>query len=224
MKISYRFQVQELLQQALTHKSAGGIHSNNERLEFLGDALINFLVSQELFRRFPQVDEGQLSRLRAQVVRQESLAAIARQLQLGEQLILGGGEMKSGGHRRDSILADALEAVIAAIYLDSQELAVCRETVMPWFATALDQLSPEAEYRDDKTRLQEWLQARQQARPMYEILQEQGADNDRTYTVRCRLEGNEQAFIGNGSSKKQAEQLAAAAALQWLQHTRRQVP
>lgn len=207
MKLSYCFTDPALHRQALTHRSAAAV--NNERLEFLGDALLNGLIAEAVFREFPEATEGEMSRLRAALVRQESLAAIARELQLGEQLVLGPGELKSGGHRRDSILADALEALVAAIYLDSN-LEVCRTTVMPWFASKLAVLSPAGEQRDAKTRLQEWLQSRRKALPAYDLVNESGAGHERAFTVMCRVPAYALEALGEGSSRKQAEQLAAS--------------
>src|SRR6476646_684775 len=155
----HRFTDRGLLQQALTHRSAGPRH--NERLEFLGDALVNLFVAEALYLRWPKVDEGALTRARAELVRESSLAQIARDLDLGTKLTLGPGEMKSGGHRRDSILADAVEALVAAIYLDS-DFEACRTAVMPWFERAMTALPPPNKVgKDAKTRLQEWLQGRQ---------------------------------------------------------------
>lgn len=214
MKLNYRFSEQSLLEQALTHRSAN-TRSSNERLEFLGDAIINNLVAEAVYKQFPVADEGQLSRLRARLVKQESLARIARTLELGDGLVLGPGEMKSGGHRRESILADALEALVAAIYLDS-DLPTCKQVVLAWFADGLAALSLQEEHRDYKTRLQEWLQARKRPLPVYELVAETGADNDRHFVVNCRVDRCAQEFCGNGASKKQAEQLAAEQALAFL--------
>jgi len=171
-RIGHVFQDPGLLQQALTHRSAGT--PNNERLEFLGDSIVNMMVAQALYLRWPKADEGALTRARAELVREGALAVIARTLELGDRLTLGPGEMKSGGHRRDSILADALEAVVAAIYLDAG-FAACQAVVLPWFAASMEALpatgKPE---KDPKTRLQEWLQGRQKALPQYELVSESG--------------------------------------------------
>ena len=214
MKLEYTFFSPALFQQALRHKSAGS--GNNERLEFLGDAIVNFIIADVLYHRFTHATEGQLSRLRSQLVKQESLADIARRLNLGEQLILGAGEMKSGGHRRESLLSDALEALIAAIYLDS-DFITCKQVVLPWFAEKIEGLTLEEEYKDYKTQLQEWLQSRQRPLPIYKTVEETGADNNRHFIVQCEIKRCDQNFIGQGSSKKQAEQEAAASALAFLQ-------
>jgi ribonuclease-3 len=209
----YRFNDQGLLTQALTHRSAGAPH--NERLEFLGDSIVNLLVAETLFQRWPKADEGALTRARAELVREASLATIAREHDLGARLILGPGEMKSGGHRRDSILADALEAVVAAIYLDCGFVA-CRDTVLPWFETALAALPVGKPAKDAKTRLQEWLQARQRALPNYELLLESGDDHAKVFQVACSIVEPALTAEGGGSSRRNAEQAAAAAVLERL--------
>ncbi len=213
-RIGHPFADPGLLQQALTHRSAGT--PNNERLEFLGDSIVNMMVAQALYERWPKADEGALTRARAELVREGALAVIARELQLGERLILGPGEMKTGGHRRDSILADALEAVVAAIYLDAG-FAACRTVVLPWFSASMQALpatgKPE---KDPKTRLQEWLQARQKALPLYELVSESGDDHAKTFRVRCGVTDPAVSTEGEGASRRLAEQQAAAAALEQL--------
>jgi len=212
--IGHAFNDPGLLQQALTHRSAGT--PNNERLEFLGDSIVNMMVAQALYERWPKADEGALTRARAELVREGALAVIARELQLGERLILGPGEMKTGGHRRDSILADALEAVVAAIYLDAG-FAACQTVVLPWFNASMQALpatgKPE---KDPKTRLQEWLQARQKALPLYELVSESGDDHAKTFRVRCGVTDPAVSTEGEGASRRLAEQQAAAAALEQL--------
>ncbi|MBW8374926.1 ribonuclease III [Stenotrophomonas maltophilia] len=212
--IGHAFNDPGLLQQALTHRSAGT--PNNERLEFLGDSIVNMMVAQALYERWPKADEGALTRARAELVREGALAVIARELQLGDRLILGPGEMKTGGHRRDSILADALEAVVAAIYLDAG-FAACRTVVLPWFSASMQALpatgKPE---KDPKTRLQEWLQARQKALPLYELVSESGDDHAKTFRVRCGVTDPAVSTEGEGASRRLAEQQAAAAALEQL--------
>jgi ribonuclease-3 len=212
--IGHPFNDPGLLQQALTHRSAGT--PNNERLEFLGDSIVNMMVAQALYERWPKADEGALTRARAELVREGALAVIARELHVGERLILGPGEMKTGGHRRDSILADALEAVVAAIYLDAG-FAACRTVVLPWFTASMQALpatgKPE---KDPKTRLQEWLQARQKALPLYELVSESGDDHAKTFRVRCGVTDPAVSTEGEGASRRLAEQQAAAAALEQL--------
>jgi len=213
LKIHYLFNQKTIQRQALTHRSAGA--ENNERLEFLGDAIVNFIIAEAVFQRFPDSSEGQLSRLRAELVKQESLAEIARQLSLSELLIFGAGEMKSGACHRDSILSDALEALIAAIYLDS-DMDKCKQAVLPWFAEKLAGLSLEDEYKDAKTSLQEWLQARNIPLPTYQLLEVSGPDNQRTFRMGCRVDTLQQEAIAEGVSKKQAEFKAAEQLLNQL--------
>lgn len=206
----HRFADQGLLAQALTHRSAGAPH--NERLEFLGDALLDLIVAEALYARWPRADEGALTRARAELVRESTLARLARELDLGPRLMLGPGEMKSGGHRRDSILSDALEAVIAAIYLDAGYDA-CRAAVLSWFAAELDGLEIAKVGKDPKTRLQERLQAKQRPLPVYELLGESGDDHAKIFHVRCSVSEPEVSAEGEGGSRRAAEQLAAEAVL-----------
>jgi ribonuclease-3 len=204
-----------LLAQALTHRSAGSPH--NERLEFLGDALLNLMVAEQLYARWPKADEGAMTRARAELVRESTLAGVARALDIGAKLTLGPGEMKSGGHRRDSILADAVEAVIAAFYLDAG-FDACRQAVLPWFEPLLAALPPLHQVgKDPKTRLQEWLQARQRPLPVYSLIEESGDDHDKTFRVGCTLGDQAITTEGRGRSRRAAEQAAAEAALQRIE-------
>jgi ribonuclease-3 len=204
-----------LLTQALTHRSAGTPH--NERLEFLGDALLGAIIAAELHQRWPRADEGALTRARALLVREESLAERARELDLGSHLVMGPGERKTGGHRRDSILSDAFEALIAAIYLDAG-FEACRQRVLPWFAAALDALPPPTQVgKDPKTRLQEWMQARQRPLPVYELLEDSGDDHARTFVAACSIAEPALRGEGEGSSRRAAEQAAAQAVLAQLE-------
>ena len=210
-RIGHPFVDPGLLAQALTHRSAGAPH--NERLEFLGDALVNLFAAEALYVRWPRADEGALTRARAELVRESALAPIGRALELGERLTLGPGEMKSGGHRRDSILADAVEAVVAAIYLDAG-FEACRAVVLPWFTAAMDALPPPHKVgKDAKTRLQEWLQGRQKQLPVYELIAESGEDHAKTFRVSCTLAAPPLVTEGEGNSRRSAEQAAAEAAL-----------
>lgn len=210
-RIGHAFVQPALLAQALTHRSAGAPH--NERLEFLGDSLVNLFVAEALYARWPQADEGDLTRTRAELVRESALAPIARTLELGPRLTLGPGEMKSGGHRRDSILADALEALVAAIYLDAG-FQTCRSVVLPWFESAMAALPPPHKVgKDAKTRLQEWLQARQNPLPVYTLLEETGEEHARSFRVSCSLAQPPIDSQGCGHSRRAAEQVAAEAAL-----------
>ena len=211
--VGHRFTDPGLLRQALRHRSAGAPH--NERMEFLGDALVNLIVAEALHSRWPKADEGQLTRARASLVRESTLAAIARQLDIGGQLELGPGELKSGGHRRDSILADALEAVVAAIHLDAG-FEACRERVLPWFAPLIDELPIGKVEKDANTRLQEWLQARQAARPDYFLIEAVGEEHARVFRVGCRIPDPPLEAEGQGSSLRSAEQAAAAGILDQL--------
>ena len=210
----HRFADAALLRQAFTHRSAGSPH--NERLEFLGDALLNLIVAEQLYARWPKADEGAMTRARAELVRESTLAAIARSLDLGARLTLGPGEMKSGGHRRDSILADAVEALIAAIYLDAG-FDACRTAVLGLFEPLLAGLPPLHQVgKDPKTRLQEWLQARQLPLPAYTLLSETGDEHDKTFHVACTLSEPPLAAEGEAGSRRAAEQRAAEAVLSKL--------
>ena len=199
-----------LRERALRHRSAGVPH--NERLEFLGDAVLALLVAEALHDRWPKADEGALTRARAQLVCEANLAGIARGLALGERLVLGPGEMKSGGMRRDSILADALEAVVGAHYLDGG-LARVRAVVLPWFEPGLAELPQGKVAKDPKTTLQEWLQARALARPVYTLLEASGPDHARRFRVLAEAGEPPQRVEGEGGSLRSAEQDAAAALL-----------
>lgn len=208
--LGHTFTRTELLQQALTHRSAGAV--NNERLEFLGDALIGFTIAEVLIARFPQADEGTLSRMRASLVKRESLAHLARRLQLGDYLRLGVGELRTGGHTRDSILADALEAVLGAVYLDG-EFTRAQTVVNNLFHPLLAQLDGTRASKDPKTRLQELLQARHRPIPEYEVLMVGGSQHAQSFTVRCVLPDDGRLSRGEGSSRRRAEQAAAEAML-----------
>ncbi len=209
-QLGYTFQDQGLLTLALTHRSFAG--RNNERLEFLGDAILNFVAGEALYQRFPQAREGQLSRLRARLVKGETLAILARGFELGEYLRLGSGELKSGGFRRESILADALEALIGAIYLDAG-MDMARERVLAWLTQELDSLTLVDTNKDPKTRLQEFLQSRASELPCYEVVDIQGEPHCRTFFVQCTVDLLNEKTQGQGASRRIAEQVAAAAAL-----------
>lgn len=214
-RIGHRFRDPELLQQALRHRSAGAPH--NERLEFLGDALVNLVVAEALHARWPRADEGALTRARALLVRESALATLARRLELGPRLQLGPGELKSGGERRDSILADALEAVVGAIHLDAG-FEVCRAVVLPWFEPVLDELPVGKVDKDPKTRLQEWLQGRQLPRPEYRLVDTRGDDHARVFRVRCEIREPALAEEAEAGSLRAAEQAAAGRLLSRLDH------
>ena len=198
---------------ALTHRSTGT--SNNERLEFLGDAILTFLVAEHLFDMYPDATEGKLTRLRSRVVRRESLAAAARKLGVGDALVLGAGERKTGGRERDSILAGAFEAIVGALYLDS-DLVTCRDRVRMLLGEGLEAASPDDGGKDAKTRLQELLQSQAKQLPAYRIVKIEGAAHCRSFTVCCRVEGIDEGTIGTGSSRRRAEQDAARRAMDIL--------
>jgi ribonuclease III len=202
-----------LLQTALTHRSHSTPH--NERLEFIGDAVLNCVVALELYRRFPSLPEGDMSRLRANLVRQDTLHQIADSLALGECLRLGEGEMKSGGHRRPSILADAVEALIGAVQLDAGFDAAAA-LVGRLYADRLDAIVPGQEAKDPKTRLQEYLQARRKPLPRYTLLETSGEAHVQAFRVACEIDAPRLTTEGSGSSRRAAEQMAAAHALEKL--------
>lgn len=204
--LSHQFRDVRLLEQALTHRSLGA--TNNERLEFLGDALINFVAAAALYELRPKEEEGPLSRLRASLVREESLARIARELNLGDVLKLGESELKSGGFRRDSILADTLEALLGAVYLDAG-FEAARAVLLKLFAPLLENLPDPQTLKDSKTRLQEFLQADSRPLPHYEILSESGPPHRREFLVRCSLGDAIDVAEASGPSRRQAEQGAA---------------
>lgn len=202
-----------LLQTALTHRSFGSPHY--ERLEFLGDGILNCAIAAELYRRFPDLPEGDLSRLRANLVRQDSLFKLAQGLCLGDVLRLGEGELRSGGSERPSILADALEAVFGAIYLDAGYDAAAA-VVAGLYRSMLDELHPGQTAKDPKTRLQEWLQGRRQPLPRYTMVATTGAAHNQQFEVACELDGLGIRAVGQGTSRRIAEQAAADAALKAL--------
>ena len=214
-QLGHAFADPQLLDDALTHRSAQARH--NERLEFLGDAVLGFLVAEALWRRFPQATEGELSRLRARLVNRESLAGVAQALDLGQYLRLGAGELRSGGHARESILADAVEAVLAALYLDGG-LEVARGVVDQLLGKRIAALSPADQGKDAKTRLQEWLQGRRLALPVYEVLETSGEDHAQTFVVRCAVEVLGRSSTAAGPNRRKAEQLAAERLLETLDH------
>lgn len=210
-RLEHRFRDPDLLEAALTHRSAGS--RNNERLEFLGDAVLGFVIAEWLYQEYTGVSEGQLSRLRASLVKGETLAGIARQLEIGNYLRLGAGELKSGGFRRDSILADAVEAVLGAVYLDAG-FQTCRVLIQKLFADRFDNLSLIDEHKDPKTRLQEYLQSKKFTLPVYEVVDVSGKAHHQRFVVECRVEvAGEHGTRGEGSSRRRAEQCAAQSML-----------
>ena len=212
-KIGYTFKDQELLLLALTHRSLGG--RNNERLEFLGDAVLGMVVAQALFKRFPTVPEGKLTRMRSTLVKGDTLAELGREADVGELLKLGPGELKSGGHRRSSIIADAMEAILGAIYLEAG-LEATTEVILRLWQSRIDKLDPNEHPKDAKTRLQEFLQSRKLPLPVYEVVDISGKDHDQTFVVHCQIESLGKPMKGTGTSRRKAEQQAARNALEKL--------
>ena len=210
-KLGYQFKQPELLLQALTHRSAKGAH--NERLEFLGDSILGFVIAEALFDKFPRENEGDLTRMRSSLVKGVTLAKIARNFGLGEYLILGPGELKSGGHRRDSILEDAVEAIIGAIFLDSN-IENCKKLILSWFEERLSSIKPGQEQKDPKTRLQEYLQGRKIPLPLYEVIATTGQSHNQEFTVKCTTDEINTEVITKGSSRRKAEQAAASKVLE----------
>lgn len=213
-RIGHTFSNNGLLQQALTHRSYSG-NSNNERLEFLGDSILNTIITKQLYKQFPALREGELSRMRASLVKGVTLANLARELRLGEHLLLGSGELKSGGRKRDSILADAFEALIGALYIDAG-FAPTEAFVLREFADRLAGLDAQAVDKDAKSQLQELLQARQQSLPEYRVVGESGAAHAMHFVVACDAKLLPSSTQGEGSSRREAEQNAAHAALELL--------
>ncbi|WP_044470123.1 ribonuclease III [Mannheimia massilioguelmaensis] len=204
--INYQFKDVALLKQALTHRSAATKH--NERLEFLGDAILNYTIADALYHQFPHCNEGELSRMRATLVREPTLAILARQFELGEYLLLGQGELKSGGFRRESILADCVEAIIGAISLDSN-LTTATQTTLHWYEELLNKIKPGENQKDPKTRLQEYLQGHRLPLPTYEVKEIKGEAHCQIFKVECNVPNLDRTFIGVGSSRRKAEQGAA---------------
>src|SRR6478735_1257782 len=209
LKLDYTFRRPDLLRQALTHRSYGTPH--NERMEFVGDAVLNCVVGATLYERFPTLPEGDLSRVRAGLVNGDTLARVARQLGIGHEILLGEGAMKSGGADRASILADALEAVFGAVYLDGGFDAASR-VIVTCYAEVLRNGDPGALGKDPKTRLQEWLQARRWPVPEYAVTATSGDPHEQRFTVECRIPKLAIVTSGEGSNRRAAEQAAAEAA------------
>lgn len=214
-KISYTFADPDLLDHALTHRSAGG--SNNERLEFLGDSVLNFVIAEALYESLPDAREGHLSRLRASLVKGTTLAEIALELQLGQYLNLGGGELKSGGFRRESILADAVEALLGAILIDGG-FEAAKQVILQLWEQRLSDLPSAESLKDPKTRLQEFLQSKGLPLPEYTVEGVAGQPHAQTFTVICKIAGLDVTAKGTSSSRRRAEQAAANEALQTIQN------
>lgn len=217
-KLKLSFKKNGLFRIALTHRSMGA--NNNERLEFLGDSILGFVIAQKLYELFPDASEGVLSRLRASLVNQESLAGIAREHNIGDYLILGSGELKSGGFRRDSILSDAIEAIIGALFED-QGIEACQAWVLAIFTKKLSSLSTDNGQKDPKTRLQELMQAKGVQLPDYELINMSGLAHAQTFKIVCRTLLVDEKCTGEGSSRKKAEQAAAEKMLNLLQREKK---
>lgn len=212
--IEYRFKDPQLLREALTHRSVGA--GNNERLEFLGDSVLSLVIAGRLYDLHPRAQEGDLSRMRARLVRGSTLAEVATSINLGMAINLGEGELKSGGFRRASILADAFEALLGAILIDGG-FEACRRVVLSLFDPLIERLPGAEELKDPKTRLQEWLQARGRPLPQYSLVREEGSDHAKKFHVTCRLGDDGTAVEASGRSRRKAEQAAAATVLEMLQ-------
>lgn len=215
-KLGYVFKNQQLLTAAVSHRSYHG--PNNERLEFLGDSILNFIITDVLFDTYPQATEGELSRIRSTLVREETLESLALGFNLGNFLRLGAGEKKSGGAQRASILADAMEAIIGAIYLD-QGIAACEERVLEWYAQYLQnpQQAP-SETKDPKSSLQEYLQSQHYSLPVYTILKIEGAQHQQVFYIECSVEEIAYKTQGMGNNRRRAEQEAAQKMLEYLKN------
>lgn len=206
IRIGHTFQSPELITMALTHRSFSA--DNNERLEFLGDAILSHVISEDLFNRFPEAREGQMSRIRAQLVKGVTLAELAREFAIGPHLRLGVGEKKNGGSERESILADSVEAIIGAIHLDAG-FEKAKSCILNWFAARLDTLSLDQKVKDPKSRLQELLQSKGLSLPDYHVVKVSGAEHQQQFVMGCHIEKLELDTQGSGSNRKKAEQEAA---------------
>lgn len=212
-KLSYRFDDAALLKQALSHRSVGA--QNNERLEYLGDSILSFVIADELYRLFPSAREGELSRLRSQLVKGDTLAKIAQELDVGASLLLGDGEKKTGGASRESILADSIEALLGAIYLDSG-LSEAKRTILHLFSARINELSLSDTRKDSKSKLQELLQAKKLSLPEYEVIQVDGDGHAQVFTVACIVKNTAYKPTATATSRKKAEKLAATQMLEYL--------
>lgn len=212
-KLHYVFRSPELLTTALTHRSRGG--ENNERLEFLGDSIVNFVIAEMLYQQFPSAMEGELSRWRASLVNRDALADLAKDFDLGDHLLLGTGEMRSGGSKRESILSCAMEAIIGAIYLDGgfDAASAC---IKKWYEPLINSLSSASSHKDPKTLLQEHLQSQRLSLPVYTVESIEGEAHKQLFTVSCEVEELGKKTLGKGTSRRRAEQESAQAMLEEL--------
>ncbi|HEX5057683.1 MAG TPA: ribonuclease III [Gammaproteobacteria bacterium] len=211
--LGYSFQNEELLRQALTHRSVRS--RNNERLEFLGDSILNFVIAAHVYDRYAESPEGDLSRIRASLVNKDTLAKLGQRLQLGDFLALGAGELKSGGFRRQSILADAVEAVFGAVFLDSN-IGRCSKFILKHYEGLLAEPVDVQFLKDPKTQLQEYLQSRQRELPVYELMEASGKPHAQTFKIRCSVPGMSETTTGIEKSRRKAEQQAAQVMLELL--------
>ena len=219
LKLGYSFQNIKLLDQALTHRSFGAVH--NERLEFLGDSILGMIIAKELYDRFPKCPEGDLTRMRSTLVRETTLAQLAREFGIGNCLRLGPGELKTGGFRRDSLIADAVESIIGAMFIDDNEnFARVRQVVLSWFDSRLATIQPNVNQKDNKSTLQELLQSLHKPLPIYEIVEIKGTDNDQIFVVSAKVEGIPEQ-LGRGTSRRRAEQEAAGLVLNILEQNKK---
>jgi ribonuclease-3 len=205
-QLGYHFNTPRLLKIALTHRSSHD--ENNERLEFLGDAIVSAVIAEALYQQYPRAQEGELSRWRASLVNRDTLGQVAREFQLGRHLIVGPGELKSGGVERTSILSCAMEAIVGAIYLDGGFIAA-RECILRWYQPLLSTLTSAASHKDPKTQLQEYLQGRRMALPIYTVESVEGEAHQQIFVVSCVVDGLRKKVIGKGSSRRRAEQESA---------------
>jgi len=208
--LKYEFNNPTLLKIALTHRSKGVDH--NERLEFLGDSVVNFVIAEALYQQFPKATEGELSRWRASLVNRDTLADLAKEFELGRHLFLGPGELRSGGSERQSILSCAMEAIIGAVYLDGG-FAIVRDKIIEWYGPLLQSLSSAASHKDPKTLLQEYLQSRRMGLPIYVVEAIEGEAHQQLFTVSCQIDDIREKTFGKGTSRRRAEQEAAQAML-----------
>jgi len=212
-RLGYKFNNPALLKQALTHRSAHGKH--NERLEFLGDSILGFVIAECLYKAFERAKEGEMSRMRASLVKGETLAKVALDLELGDFLKLGPGELKSGGFRRESILADAMEAILGAVYLDS-DFDTVRTLILQLLDSRIQKADPKHVEKDPKTKLQEWLQGRHLSLPEYRVIKTTGEAHNQTFEVGCRVDNLKEEVVTKANSRRKAEQMAAQKVLEKL--------
>jgi len=218
--LNYQFEEEDLLQDALTHRSASS--RNNERMEFLGDSILNFVIAEELFIKYPQYPEGDLSRLRASLVNKDGLALVAQDLKLGDYLRLGSGELKSGGFRRHSILADAVEAIFGAVLMDSN-FESCKLLILRLYKEQLHNIPDQAMLKDPKTRLQELLQSRKLPLPVYDVTEIKGKAHQQEFSICCSIEDLNIKTHSHAGSRRKAEQIAAEDAITQVQQQLKEV-